>query len=512
MPLIFAPDADPSAPGIITTGFGLRPTEYGYANYRAYTDAGWSALASVPLAMYAHNYTGNGRIIVHDSDQRLWSFLCGSGTYTSTDVSAGGVPYNTPSYSGYTGYISTEDDPQTFAFTSFGRFCLAARKWDVGIQQQESVITQFTAITDSPPAATLCTFKNFVIAGNVGNYGAVIGANDMIAWSALGNHQDWTPSPSTQAGYQQLLDIPGRIVCVKPLGDAVAVYKANGIWMMRYIGPPNIWSFTLTANNIGMHASWDKPPPIIDIGRAHLFVSRDDICIFDGTRVQSVTKGVLREWLRSTFWGSGTGRLASTSMTHDMRKAEVQFNDFVVDASQNGGIIYNYKLNKWGMAPAENRMVAACEAGASMLGGSNSGELAEPGMFCGYIDGKIYSRYTGSSDYQPMTATVTVGNNGHVSTLQRVVPKWKSPPNGTCSMTYATMPYLGGPETAGTAGTWDSANKRFDLLRSAYWHKLGMTFAQSPSPNSYRVELLDLDYVFAGAGKKVESPLGPGPR
>lgn len=512
MPLLFAPDVDPSAPGIITTGFGLRPTEYGYANYRAYGNAGWTALAGTPLAMYAHNYMGNGRIIVHDTNQRLWSFWSVAGGYDKTDVSAGGTPYATPLYAGNSGYISTEEDPQTFAFTSFGTYCIAGRKWDAELQQQSGVVGPFTAISGSPAAATLCTFKNFVIAGNVGNYGAVTGSNDMLAWSALGNHTDWVPSPTTQAGYQQLLDIPGRIICVKPLGDAVAVYKANGIWLMRYIGPPNIWSYTLVANNIGMHASWDKPPPIVDIGRAHLFVSRDDICIFDGTRVQSATKGVLREWLRSTFWGNGTGRLASTSMTHDMRKAEVQFNDFVVDASQGGGIVYNYKLGKWGMAPAENRMVAACESSVSMLGGPSSGELSEPGMFCGYIDGKLYTRYNGNSDYAPMAVSVTMGNNGHMSTLQRVVPKWKNPPNGTCSMTYATMPYLGGTETAGTAGTWDSTNKRFDLVRAAYWHKLNMTFAQSPYPNSYKVELLDLEYVFTGSGKKVEGALGPGPR
>src|SRR5512144_3208996 len=92
MPLIFAPDADPSQPGVITSGTGLRPTTNGYANYKTLVPVnggfGWT-IPAVPLTMYGHNFSNTGRLIVGTAS-KLYQLGINTGpVYTVTDVSRG---------------------------------------------------------------------------------------------------------------------------------------------------------------------------------------------------------------------------------------------------------------------------------------------------------------------------------------------------------------------------------------------------------------------------------------
>src|SRR5512144_2752902 len=133
MPLIFAPDADPAQPGVITSGTGLRPTTNGYANYKTIVSASANWLVpSVPRTMYGHNFGSTGRLIVGTANALFELKGNFAGGDTITDVSRAG------GYSALGSGSSDEGTPTYWDMTSVGQYVLATNKVEPRIQSQAS--------------------------------------------------------------------------------------------------------------------------------------------------------------------------------------------------------------------------------------------------------------------------------------------------------------------------------------------------------------------------------------
>lgn len=501
--LVFAPDLDADTPGNIQVATGIRPTVRGYASFQTMLEynsgSGWAALGTTPNNMWGHHWSVNGRVIAGSSTRLYELSLTAAGTFTVTDVSKGGAAYTAPSYASGT---DDEQDPSYWCFASVGDTIYASNKFTTVQQKQTAKAGIFADVAASPPASCLLNFKNFLLAGNCGNYGAVTGMKDMVAWSALGNADSWVPDQATQAGYYRLLEIPGRIVTMKAIGDAIAVYKQNGIYIGRYDGVPILFKFDIADANVGMNAAYNFPPPIVDIGIAHIFVGAEDIYAFNGTQAQSITIGTVRRYLRSGYFNVNVGRLLPTRVSHDVQTGDVTFWDY--------GLVYNHWFKKWGSLPAAEVgvVVASCESNIPAIGGGAPGVINDPGMLVAKSDKKIYNRYHFSLDaaaytYQDMNVQVEGGNNGQATRLQRVVPKFSIAPVGTCTLSYYRRTTYGGAAVADSTGTWDATNNRFDILRSAFWHRCDLGVVSTTAA----AELSDIEYVFAPNGKRVERPL-----
>jgi len=506
MSLVFAPDADPSQPGIIT-GTGLRPTATGYANYprlsRYVGTSGWNSFPGTVTTLYAHTYQQTGRLFGGTTASNLYQLTRSGSTFALAIVSKGGDPYT-----GISG-TSTSDEtaPQYWTFTSFGNVALASHRFLTNIQAQTATGNLFVDVA-GPPCSTLATFKNFIVAGNCGNYGSVVGTNDMVAWSAFGDYTNWTPALSTQAGNAQLTDVPGRIVALLRLGDSLAVYKENAIWLMRYLndGQGNTWSFELVNNVVGVNAAYNVPPPIVDIGGSsafgsHIFVGREDIYLFNGFTTQALTTGTVRQYLHDNFYEPTLSRLAGTLISHDMRAGEIAFWKY--------GLVYNYRLNKWGALPVDPpaAVIATCTSASSSIDFGSSGVINDAPALVVRADNVLWNRYLYSGDtstvlYGDMVLNANLGDNGTATRLDRIVPKFKTIPTSNGQLSYSRLQTLGGASVADGSAVWDSANARFDIGKTAYWHQLAITF-----PSAAPFELMDLQYSVTANGKRVEFPL-----
>lgn len=519
MALVFAPDADPLAPGVITDGYGLRPTAQGYGSFGTPRTLTWSCGDERPIAMYAHDYGSTGRILC-GTDTELWEFtLTGTGvTYTSTKVSHAAGSYTAPTWS--TSKFEGSD-PRIWAFTSFGNYVLATNKFNSTIQLQTAKGGIFADITDSPPAGCLTTFKNFIMAGNCGDYGSVTGTSDMIAWSAQGNPSSWAPDLATMAGYQQLTDVPGRIVAMRPLGDGVAIYKPNAIYMGYFVGPPYFWNFKLVVSGQGINVNNLRQAPLIDLGRQHLLVTKDDICLFDGSNLRSIANGVVLEWLRTNFTNALFGGLFGSMMSIDRTYGNVMFWDFKYGGAHIP-LVYNYKNNKWGLYGNDGDWTgsdaysiwAVTEAYTNTIStGASLYPVYEVGMITGNYGGlagtsqiRNYSKNYDTTPELDMCMVTYHGNNSTASTLQRVIPRFRDATSVSGTLSHSYLKYQGGTATSDVTGTWDSNNCRFDLTASAHIHKNTMVI--TPGTNT---ELLDIEYVYTDAGKKAERRGGPPP-
>jgi hypothetical protein len=487
--LTFAPDADPTAPGVIYAASNIRPTARGYANYVTpalvpFPGVSAPTISTQASAMYAHQYAPlSGRIIVeyNATNSKFAQITNELGTgIVVTDVSHAALA------------AANSIAP---SFASFGESILVANQ-AYPIQIQTAHSGAFASISGSPQARTICVHKNFVIAANIsGTYGAVTGTPSLFACSGLSNPSTWAPDPATQAYNAPIVERPGGIMYVKPLGNAVAVYKQTGICLARYTENPQApWAFEWVR---GAKGALGNDAGIVDIGDRHIYIGLDDIYMFDGAQSVSLTAGRVRTSLLGFYLGGAV--LTPSQIQHNPFDGEVCFPTY--------GLTYNYLFDRWGAYSYGTLARTVCQSMVNDLDSFAGTLFKVPTMTIGN-DGLLYNRIAGtqtsglSALYNTMSVQCLKGDNAEASMLRRFVPKFSTAPTGTATLAYSRRVFCGGAAVSDGTGNWDSATGRFGITRSAYYHDLTATF-----PSVASTELLDLQFDFAGDGKRIEGEL-----
>lgn len=458
-PLIgFAPDLDPTTPGVITNCSQLVPTLKGMAGAPTPIDAGIDALADECRgAAYVTRLDATRRFFAGTSD-KLYEL---SGT-AWTDVSRVGD------------YTAGAENKWRFA--QFGNASLATNQTD---KIQVSTSGAFDDIVEAPKARIIETASGFVMAFAIDD--ATVGGDRSDSWwcSNLYDYSTWTPDPSNQAAFGYLLDTPGEIRAAKRFGQDIVVYKERSMYLGRYVGPPVIWAFQLISSDIGAVSQ----ESVVDTGNAQLFISRDDFWMYDGSRPTSIGAPI-REWF---FNNSDSSYRYQIKAYYDKFKALVWW--FYAPNGSEGAIseaiVYNLKSNRWGHAsvdiqaaidyytaettwdnwppgPAtdyENMIDVAFD---SPLFDSDQSTLAVFGA-----DNKV-ATLAGSCESATLT-TGDIGDDTIVSTLTSVKPRFISLPT-TALLTNYTRMVQGDPFVTGS--TIARNNNKFDVLATARFHRL----------------------------------------
>ena len=320
----WAPDLVPSTEGILVDCSDVIPTHRGFCN--APTPIAVSGLAALPDA------TANAAALVTKLDNSRRLFV---GLDTKLMEQAGGG-WTDVSKSG--GYTSNPDG--RWQFSQFGNSTLAANGVD---PIQISSVGAFASISGAPKAKIIESAAGFVMAAatNDATYGDI---PDRWWCSALFDPTSWTPSVSTQCATGRLVDTPGPIVAVKKLGNDLVAYKETSIYLGRYVGAPAVWAWQLVADNVGAVG----PGAVVNLGSAHIFVGKDDIWYFDGSRPVSLN-APCRYWF---FENSDvTARFRMFSLFN--RLADRVWFFFVPnggDTKPTRALVYHVKRQAWGLA------------------------------------------------------------------------------------------------------------------------------------------------------------------
>jgi hypothetical protein len=262
---------------------------------------------------------------------------------------------------------------------------------------------------------------------------------------------------------------------VKALGNDVVAYKERSMYLGRYVGPPAAWDFTLIPGEIGC-ASQEA---IADIGTAHIFIGHEDVYLFDGSRPVPIGSP-LREWF---FGDMDPAYRYLIRHIHDRENSLVYFfyPRIGYGGTLNGCIVYHYKADKWGLA--HRSLETAVEY---VTGGYTWDTLpittwdswpevpydspfwTASSQYPAYFgtDHKIYS-LTGASSTSSLT-TGDYGAENEYSLLSRVTLRYLYRPD-SATLTNYYQDIHGGSWTEDATTTEGSG--RFDLLRSAPWHR-----------------------------------------
>jgi hypothetical protein len=208
----FAPDLDPTTPGVIVECSNLVPTLKGMAGAATSMDAGVDTLPAECRGGAVLSLLNNSRRVFAGTQTALYEL---SSTSLRRPVARSAA---TPA--------TTEN---RWRFAQFGNASLACNE-----TEQMQVLEQrhgFADIAQSPKARIIETASGFVL--GFGLNAAYVGGDRPDAWacSHIYDHLTWTPAATNQAAFGYLLDTPGDIRAAKRLGKDVAVYKERSMYL-----------------------------------------------------------------------------------------------------------------------------------------------------------------------------------------------------------------------------------------------------------------------------------------
>ena len=132
--------------------------------------------------------------------------------------------------------------------------------WQPGDGTFPNITTRATVVsgTDIPSKINeilVSDSSRIVIAFGCNDYDAVdpLAVLDplLIRWTAQESYTDWTPSATNQAGSYRLSH-GSRIIGAIQTRQEIVVWTDAAIYSMQYLGPPNVYGFTLLADNISI--------------------------------------------------------------------------------------------------------------------------------------------------------------------------------------------------------------------------------------------------------------------
>lgn len=163
---------------------------------------------------------------------------------------------------------------QRWYFTQFGETILATNFNDPIQSYVMGSSALFANLAGSPP---VCKYLvglldiGFLMVANIASFPY------RVQWSAFNDITNWTPSSTTQAGFQDLNSDAGQITQIVG-GEYITVFQERAICRGLFIGSPLNFQFTQVEKNRGTLA----PGSVVKFGIGIAYLGLDGFYVFDG--------------------------------------------------------------------------------------------------------------------------------------------------------------------------------------------------------------------------------------
>ena len=459
----YSPDIDPTIEGVITECSAFVPSERGMKGAPSAVDLGGAALAAECHGAVTLRRLDDSFRTIAGTTTKLYEQS--GATWTDVSRSAGGA------------YACGADS--SWRFAQFGDTLLAVNKADT---LQASTTGLFSNVTGAPKADIIETVGNHVVLANTNE--ATYGDSPNRWWvSAIRDYTSWTPSINTECATNTLVSTSGRIFAAKRFGEQIVFYKERSMYIGTFVGAPIV----LDVQQIAGDAGCSSQEAVVNVGTAdnpvHIFMGADDFWRFDGARPVP-----LGSPLRKTVYAELNGTYAYKIKTlHDRINSRIYF---YYPSNAGGGVldkcvVYHYRTNVWGR---DDRTI---EAGIELLTNGITYDTLDT-LYPTYdslptnisYDSPFWTSGTRrvaffntahkaySLDGVATSSSFTTGDFGDDTNyylLSRVKPIWLTKPTTATLVNY----YKNNEGDTLTTGTTTAiSGSRFDLLRSARWHRL----------------------------------------
>jgi hypothetical protein len=476
----YAPDLDPTKPGVLTNCSSLIPSLRGMEGAPSPQATSLPALSTACRNAAVVRKLDNTTRLIAGTATKLQE----ASTSSWTDVTrASGGDYG----------LGTE---LTWTFAQYSDQTLAAAKSDILQVSSSGAFANATA--NAPKASIVETANSFILLFDVNDQGAVFDSADRPhGWWAARTSGTWTPSVANEAYTGSLTSTPGPIKAGKRFGQAVIAYKDRSMYVGQYVGQSG-WEFSLIPGEAGAVSQG----VVVDVGAddnpKHIFMGFDDFYQYDGSKPVSIGNPLSR-----TVFGEINKSFSYVSKAlHDRVNKRIYFFYPVASSTTTDKcVVYNYQTGMWGR---DDRSI---EAVVEFINNNNTYDniatryasydaipsiaYDSPFWTAGFPTPAIFNTshliqtMDGASSSSSLT-TWDMGSDALISLVSRVHPLFLTKP-ATGSLTNYYRSALGDSTTTGQTVSMDSKG-RFDFLRSANWHRCLIEMTGDVEISSIRVE------------------------
>jgi hypothetical protein len=451
IPLIaWAPDADPTTPGVLVDVENMLPTPKGYApEFELGVPSNWAA--TLPQECYG----AAGLVLASGT----YAVFIGAGIelyYTD-----GGALVNRSRTSG--GAYSLVGANLPWNFAAFQNAVIAVNTNNATQATANHVTTAFSDLSGAPRAQTIAVQRNFVIVGNI-NDGAV--KPDGWACSAIEDYTDWTPDIATQAAGGRLTATPGPIVRIIAFQDYVMAFKQRGVYRGQYVGAAdNTWAWPVISTRVGLI----NENAVCEADGALYWVGLDGFYRFAGGGIEFMQAAPWR-WLRAQLLNNDSIVVNLVQAVWDSVHRVVRFFFMVARSGFPGPYCLTYHIDsgRWGRADLRVQWaftlpfcnVAVPDSAAKI------GVLSVPGYINnGTLEIMAHTEAPAASSF----TTGDIGEDDQAFALTRARARFLRAPT-TSTMTHFHRMNLGDALTTGE--TVNRTDGKYDVSHAARWHRL----------------------------------------
>ena len=235
---------------------------------------------------------------------------------------------------------TTENARDFWAFTQFGSNIIATNFADNIQKFTEGTSSAFSDLV-SLKAKYIAVIRDFVVAGYTNESGTVY--NQRVKWSGINDSSTWTPSQSTQSGFQDIVGSHGNIQAIVGGESAGVIFMEKAIYRMSYVGVPLIFQFDKIADNIGAFA----PKSVASYGNMVFFLAQDGFYkLTGGQQLTPIGNGKVDNF----FFDDLSSNLDGITSAVDLNNSIVVWSyrgSGATGTTNNKLLIYNYAVDKW---------------------------------------------------------------------------------------------------------------------------------------------------------------------
>ena len=165
-----------------------------------------------------------------------------------------------------------------------------------------------------------------------------------FAWCSADSLDVWGALATNTAGSLLIREAETPIRCVCQLGTGLAVYTETQMFVVNYVGLPNIFGYQVALEGSVGAVS---PNSVVSVGRQNYGLSRDGFFVTDGSSVKMIGR---ESGMNQFFRDNATdNELAQAYGFDNSKENEVVWGVPLNESSITKEIYYNYKTGQWGM-------------------------------------------------------------------------------------------------------------------------------------------------------------------
>jgi len=304
------------------------PLAKGYKSFPRFVALSGTGLGTTPVGLFTSfsasgstNYAGDTTKLYQMDSSLVFQDKSKSGGYNNS---------------------TTEGSRDFWAFTQFGANIIATNGADNIQKFEEGVDSAFSDLV-SIKAKYLAIIRDFVVAGYTTESSTVY--NQRVKWSGLNDSSTWTPSQTTQSGFQDIVGTHGSVQAIVGGESFGIVFMERAIYRMDYVGTPLVFQFNKIADNIGAFA----PKSVASFGSDIFFLAQDGFYkLTGGQQLTPIGKGRVDDFFLNDVTSNFEGICSAIDPNNSMVVWSYRGDGALGTATVNNKLIcYNFNVDKW---------------------------------------------------------------------------------------------------------------------------------------------------------------------